>query len=128
MSYPRHEEVATMIAPIPTVTDLSPTRLRRELHLSRERMARLLDVSAKTVERWEARDAAPTGRATRQRLAQIAELTTLGQLVYSPEGFEQFLTTPMPVFDGKTALQLIEIGEIEQVISAIVQDYEGLGF
>ncbi|MGH2558124.1 MAG: helix-turn-helix domain-containing protein [Thermomicrobiales bacterium] len=117
-----------MIAPMPTIVDLSPVRLRRELHLSRERMARLLDVSAKTVERWETRDAPPASRTSRQRLAQIAEMTALGKLVYSPAGFEQFLVTPMPVFDGKTALQLIEIGDIERVISAIVQDYEGLGF
>ncbi|MGH2531539.1 MAG: helix-turn-helix domain-containing protein [Thermomicrobiales bacterium] len=115
------------IAPMPAVTDLSPVKLRRELHLSRERMARLLDVSAKTVERWETRDAPPASRATRERLAQIAELTSLGKLVYSPAGFDLFLATPMPVFGGKTALQLIEIGEIARVMSAIVQDYEGLG-
>jgi DNA-binding transcriptional regulator YiaG len=31
---------------------LRPDELRRDLNLSRERMARLVDVSAKTVERW----------------------------------------------------------------------------
>lgn len=85
-----------MIAPMPKMTDLSPVRLRRELHLSRERMARLLDVSAKPVERWETRDARPSRRTTRERLAQIAELTDLGRVVYGPGGLETFLTTPMP--------------------------------
>jgi transcriptional regulator with XRE-family HTH domain len=97
------------------------------VNLSRERMARLLDVSAKTIERWEAQDAAPSDRAKRERLARIAELATLGKIVYSPAGFERFLTTPLPTFNGLTALQLIEQGKIEQVLAAVAQDYEGLG-
>ena len=105
----------------------NPLHLREQLHLSRERMARLMDVSAKTIERWEAREALPSNRRSRERLARIQEITELGHAVYSPPGLERFLTTPLPVFDGATALQMIEIGQADRVLSALAADYEGLG-
>jgi len=102
------------------------TVMRSELGLSRERMARLFDVSAKTIERWEARGA-PSSAADRQRLLQIREIIDLGRIVYTDEGLRLFLTTPMPVFDGATGLQLIGRGEGERVFAALATDYEGLG-
>ena len=110
------------------VPDIAPRRLRQELGLSRERMARLLDVSAKTIERWEARPEPPANRTARKRLAQLREIVFLGLIVYTPEGFRRFLTTPMPVFDGRTALQIIENDEGEEVVGALAADYEGLGY
>jgi len=110
------------------VPDIAPRRLREDLGLSRERMARLLDVSAKTIERWEARPEPPANRAARKRLAQLREIVFLGLIVYTPEGFHRFLTTPMPAFDGRTGLQLIENDEGEEVIGALAADYEGLGY
>lgn len=105
-----------------------PRELRRLLNLSRERMARLLDVSAKTIERWEQRDERPSSTQVRQRLAQLQEIAQLGHIVYTPEGFSMFLTTPFPTFDGRTALQMIELGQAEQVLGALAEDYEGIGF
>ncbi len=107
-----------------------PHALRRDLNLSRERMARLVDVSAKTVERWEAQDALPARASSRVRvqLAQIQAMRDLGLTVYTPEGFQLFLRTPLPAFSGKTALQMIEHGQIAEVVAALASDYEGLGF
>lgn len=104
--------------------------LRRDLSLSRERMARLVDVSAKTVERWEDRRALPptTGARVRTALARIQEIRDLGLTVYTPDGFRQFLVTPLPAFGHRTPLQLIEQGESEAVIAALAADYEGAGF
>lgn len=111
-----------------TRVPLNPaSALRGSFGLSRERMAHLLDVSAKTIERWEARREPPTNPAARRRLAQLDEIAALGLAVYAPEGFRLFLTTPMPVFGGRTALQLIELGEGEAVMGALAADYEGLG-
>ena len=107
--------------------DIAPHRLREELGLSRGRLARLLDVSAKTIERWEARPEPPANRTARQRLAQLREIVFLGLIVYTPQGRPRFLTTPMPVLDGRTALDLIERGEGEEMIGALAADYEGLG-
>lgn len=109
---------------------LRPDELRRDLSLSRERMARLVDVSAKTVERWEHRQGLPARASARLRsqLAQIQEVRDLGLRVYTPEGFRQFLKTPLPAFDGRTPLQMIEQGRADAVISALASDYEGLGY
>ena len=105
-----------------------PGELRRDLSLSRERMARLVDVSAKTVERWELQQGLPPGASSRVRkqMAQIQEIRDLGLIVYTAEGFRQFLVTPFPEFEGKTALQMIEQGHADVVLSALAADYEGV--
>jgi transcriptional regulator with XRE-family HTH domain len=100
-------------------------RARAALGISRERMARLLDVTAKTVSRLEERDRLPASPAAATRLAQIQEIVDLGLMVFSPEGFAQFVSTPLPVFRSLTALQMIERGEIEQVFGALASLYEG---
>ena len=110
--------------------ELHPSALRRDLDLSRERMARLLSVSSKTIERWEQRDALPLNASTHVQIlfSQIKEMRDLGLTIYTPAGFRLFLRSPMPAFGGRTALQLIEQGQIEDVISELAGDYEGLGF
>ena len=102
--------------------------VREQLGLSRERLARLLDVSAKTIERWEERDTLPSSFLVRQRLTQLQEIADLGRLVYSAEAFALFLTSPLAEFDGQTALQLIALGQTERVLAALASDYEGLGY
>ncbi len=103
-------------------------QLRKELGLSRERMARLLDVTAKTVERWEEREALPSSPSARARLSKIQEIVHLGLTVYGPDGLPLFLSTPLRKFDGHDGLRLIEIGQADRVFAAIAGDYEGLGF
>lgn len=101
--------------------------LRRDLDLSRERMARLVDVSAKTIERWEEAGSLPGSTRVRIQLSQIQALRDLGLTVYSLEGFRRFLRTPLPTFGDRTALQMIEQGRIDEVMAALAADYEGLG-
>jgi DNA-binding XRE family transcriptional regulator len=107
---------------------LEPRELRRDLNLSRERMARLIDVSSKTIERLEEQGSFPTGSKARARLARIQEVRDLGLMVYTEEGFRQFLRTPLPMFKSRTPLQMIEHGDIDQVLAALASDYEGLGY
>jgi hypothetical protein len=57
---------------------------------------------------------------------QIKQLTDLGLLVYTPEGFAQFMATPLPAFGGLNALQLIERGDIERVFAELASTYEGV--
>jgi transcriptional regulator with XRE-family HTH domain len=116
-----------MQATVPAHIDLNLSAMRSALGLSRERMARLFDVSAKTIERWERRGDGPPPTADRKRLLQIREIIDLGRVVYTDEGLHLFLTSPMPVFGGSTALELIERGEGDSVYSALVKDYEGPG-
>lgn len=61
-------------------------------------------------------------------LEQIQEIVQLGLMVYTPEGLELFLTTPMGIFGDQTAMHLIETGESEQVFAALPADYEGMGW
>lgn len=110
------------------VSPLSPRQIRGDLRLSRERMGRLLDVSAKTIERWEERDSLPASARLRGQLSQIQEIVALGTVVYTPEGFARFMQTPLPTFEGRTPLQTIEQGHAERVLAALAADYEGLGF
>ena len=107
---------------------LHPREIRARLGLSRERMARLFDVSAKTIERWEARETPPASPHARKRLAELQEIAELAHIVYQPEGVTVFLATPFPTFDGRTALQMIEAGQAERVMGALAEDYEGTGF
>jgi DNA-binding XRE family transcriptional regulator len=102
-------------------------RIRSELDLSRERMARLFDVSAKTIERWEARRALPRDHAARKLLSELREMVDLGKSVYGTAGFHRFLALPIPSAGQATPLQLIERGEIGTVLAALAADYEGLG-
>ena len=106
----------------------APREIREELGLSRERMGRLLDVSAKTIERWEGRDALPASSQLQSRMVKIQEIVQLGRTVYAPEAFAQFLITPLTEFGGRTALQLIEQGEADRVLAALAADFEGLGY
>ena len=111
-----------MLRPAPVV---DPRAIRRALALSYERMARLLDVSSRTVERMEDSGRPPRSLAVAERLGELAQIVELGQLVYTPEGWHQFLTLPQPRFAGRTALQLIERGETQRVLGALATDYEG---
>lgn len=112
-----------------TVSDakLNPTTIRRELNLSRERMGRILHVSAKTLERWENRNEILNPIAKKD-FAKLREIAVLARAVYTPEGVEAFLTAPLAAFDGRTALELMSLGEFDRVIAALAADYEGLGY
>jgi transcriptional regulator with XRE-family HTH domain len=106
---------------------LDPRDIRQSLDLSRERIGSLLHVSAKTYERWEKGEASPSEQH-RGSLLQLKEIETFGLLVYTPDGLREFLRTPMTVFDGHSALDMITLGQHDRVIAALAADYEGLGY
>ncbi len=110
------------------VSPVQPRDLRELFRLSRERLARLIGVSAKTVERWEARPTRPARDETRVRVARLREVADLGSAVYGTDGLAAFLNAPLAEFDGLTALQLLERGEADRVLAALASDYEGAGY
>ncbi|HUH17234.1 MAG TPA: helix-turn-helix transcriptional regulator [Methylomirabilota bacterium] len=110
------------------VAPVQPRDLREAFRLSRERLARLIGVSAKTVERWEARPTQPARGETRARMAQLREIAELGEAVYTRDGLAAFLNAPLAEFDGLTALQLMERDEAPRVLAALASDYEGAGY
>lgn len=110
------------------INNLDTGAIRANMNLSRERMARVMRVSYKTIERWEEARTMPRDDAKRTQLAHLAQIVELGQTVYTPEGFRAFLTTPLPVFGQRTALQLLEDGQTNAVLGALATDYEGSGY
>lgn len=109
-----------------TPPTIAPRQVRLALGISRDRMGRLLEVTSKTIARLEDESRLPAQAAVASRLARLKELADLGLLVYTPEGFAQFMATPLPVFGGLTALQLIERGQIETVFAELASTYEGV--
>ena len=100
-------------------------RIREGLGLSYEGKGRLLDVSGRTAERMEELGRPPRRAAVADRLGQLAQIVELGQLVYTPDGWREFLMLPQPRFEGRTAMQLLERGELGRVLAALATDYEG---
>jgi DNA-binding XRE family transcriptional regulator len=111
---------------VTTPPSLNPRSIRQSLGISRDRMGRLLEVTSKTVARLEDQDRLPAQSAAATRLAKLKELADLGLLVYTPEGFVQFMATPLPAFGGLNALQMIERGDIDRVFAELASTYEGV--
>lgn len=102
-------------------------RVRADLDLSREKLARVFDVSAKTIERWEAKGSLPKDAAGRRLLTELREIVDLATVVFGAEGMRRFLALPLPGYDGATPLQLIERRQSSAVLAALATDYEGIG-
>jgi hypothetical protein len=104
---------------------VSVVGLRRDLGISRERMARLLDVSSRTVARWEERDLLPVNRWVRQVLIQIRNIVELGHESLTDEGLRALMNSPQPVFGNLTGIEMIERGEAEAVYRELAGMAEG---
>jgi len=120
-----HIAMPTMLKGPPAPLDVR--EIRDALRLSRERMGYLLGLSSKSIERYEAAHRLPTNALTCKRLARLAEIVRFGREVYTPDGFVRFLATPLPVFGGRSAYELIAQGEEDRVLGALLTDYEGGG-
>lgn len=104
---------------------LSVAELRETLGISRERMGRLLDVSARTIQRWEDQNQLPANRWVRDVLVELDRVVSLGKEVFTPEGLQIVMTRPQPVFKNRSGLDLIEAGEGETVFGEFAGAYEG---
>jgi transcriptional regulator with XRE-family HTH domain len=124
----RSKQMPIKIMTIATLDRLDPTLIREKLSLSQEKLSSLLKVSTKTVNRAEKQHLALKGADVRLRLAKLQEIATLGLMVYTVDGLKEFLTTPLPVFDLHTAIDLMIIGEFDRVIGSLAADFEGLGY
>ncbi len=111
-----------------TIGQIDPAEIRTKLSLSQEKLGSLLKISTKTVSRAEKEQLTLKGVDVRVRLAKLQEIATLGLMVYTVDGLKEFLTTPLPVFDLHTAIDLMMIGEYDRVIGALAADFEGLGY
>lgn len=104
---------------------LSVARIRKDLGISRERMGRLLDVSARTIQRWEEQDALPSNRWVMHVLVDVQNIVDLGLQVFEPRGVHLIMTTPQPGFGNKSGLELVEAGRANEVFGYLAGAYEG---
>jgi DNA-binding XRE family transcriptional regulator len=104
---------------------LSVADIRAKLGISRERMGRLLDVSARTIQRWEENDQLPSNRWVTKVLVQVNDIVNLGLEVFTPESLHVIMTTPQPGFDNRSGLDKIEAGEGDEVYGEFAGAYEG---
>lgn len=117
-----------MVAPLTEQTrSYEVKRVRADLDLSREKLARVFDVSAKTIERWEAKGSLPKDATGRRLLAELREIVDLATIVFGTDGMRRFLALPLPGYDGATPLQLIERRQSGAVLALLATDYDGIG-
>ena len=100
--------------------------VRTELGVSRERLARVLDVSSRTVARWEEQDQLPANRWIRQVLVQLHNIAELGHESLSPAGFRALMDRPQPAFGNRSGIEAIEQGDAEMVYRELAGLAEGL--
>lgn len=114
--------MSAVISPQPSIQEI-----RNDLGISREKMARVFDVSSKTIDRWEKQPNPLREADDAKTLEDLKLIVELGQLVWGDAGFRRFLTLPQPVLNGRTPLQMLERGDLASVLSMVATDYEGLG-
>jgi len=98
-------------------------RLRATLGLSQEGLARVLDVSGRTVERWEA-GAGPGSEATLRLLDQLDEIAALGREVFGAE-LPRFMSTPRRSLGHRSPAAALMRGELGDVLAVLAQAAEG---
>jgi len=115
----QHQRVSPERGPI------SVKQLRGDLGVSRERLARVLDVSAKTVQRWEEQDLLPSNKWIFHVVIELQNIADLGLLSFEPEGVAIIMQRPQPAFGNKSGLQLVEEGRGDEVFGEFAGAYEG---
>jgi DNA-binding XRE family transcriptional regulator len=101
--------------------------IREGLNLSRESFAKVFQVSSRTISRWEEEDG-PKSENHILLAYKLKEILDLACQVYTEDGLREFLFEPQPIFEGKTAFQLMSIGDHDRVLTALYADFEGAGF
>jgi len=114
---------------VPNPLLLNISQLRTEFNVSSQRLARMLSISPRELRALEQGE---TGGLQHDaslpaRLRVLRQIYELASTVYEPEGVARFLTTPLDAFDGLTASELLERGEPERVLVALIEDYEAAG-
>ncbi len=97
---------------------------RDRLGLSRELLSRVLDVSTRSVERWEARGSTAASAETRRRLATVAEIADLAREVYGDD-VAAFMSTPRRSLGMRTPREAMVHGDVEAVRQVLIDALEG---
>lgn len=84
-------------------------RLRAELGLSQERLARLVGASPRSVARWEAAGSKVVPeRAAADRLTLLADVRDLGAATFGADGLRRFVASRQPLLEGRRVIDVLE--------------------
>ena len=105
--------------PIEAATERLLARYERELGLTPAELAAALGVSLRTVNRWRAGETLPQ-RAARAKLAELEELSRHLFRTFEDEAVPIWLRTPNRYLAGVTPAEMLRLGRLERVESALV--------
>ena len=97
---------------------------RDRLGLSRELLSRALDVSTRSIERWELRGSGAVSADTQRRLATVSEIADLAREVYG-ENVPSFMTTPRRSLGMRTPREALAHGDLDAVRQVLINALEG---
>lgn len=98
--------------------------IREQLGLSQESMSRALDVSARSVERWEATGATSASPEVARRVALVAEIATLADEAYGDD-VATFMATPRRSLAMRTPREAVTRGDLEAVREVLIDTLDG---
>ena len=98
--------------------------LRSRLGLSQESFSRALDVSTRSVERWEAKGASTEDGETIRRVAALEEISRLTNEVYGAD-VESFMRTPRRGLGMRTPKEALVRGDLEAVRQVLIGSLGG---
>lgn len=98
--------------------------LREQLGLSQESLSRALDVSARSVERWEAAGATSASPDVARRVALVAEIAALADEAYG-DGVATFMVTPRRSLGMRTPREAVTRGDLEAVREVLIDTLDG---
>ncbi len=106
------------------VRSLEIRTIRSRLGLSQESLSRILDVSARSVERWEARPSATIAADASRRLEATREILSLAAEVFGDD-VTAFMTTPRRSLGMRTPRDAMIHGDLEGVRQILIDRLEG---
>jgi uncharacterized protein (DUF2384 family) len=98
--------------------------VRDRLGLSRELMSRVLEVSTRSVERWESRGSASVSADTQRRVATVSEIAELAREVYGDD-VSAFMSAPRRSLGMRTPREAMVHGDLEGVRQILINALEG---
>ena len=109
------------------MAEVRPPELRTArdlLGLSRELMSRVLDVSTRSVERWELRGSTSVSPDTQRRVTTVSEIAELAHEVYG-DHVPAFMSTPRRSLGMQTPREALVRGDLDGVRQALINALEG---
>jgi putative toxin-antitoxin system antitoxin component (TIGR02293 family) len=88
-------------------------------------VARVLDTSQRSVQRWAAQDASPRKEAE-ERFLELAAVLELAERVLPEESARLWLRAPVAELEWRKPLDVIKEGQFRQVIDALLALSEGV--